>query len=245
MAFRKKADVILAHKPDILVVPECEHPDKLKFTGATAKPKDSLWFGKNTNKGLGIFSYSKYRFTVLDMHNPDLRMIVPIAVSGGDTDFVLYAVWANNPSDPDGAYVGQVWKAIHHYKDHLSDKLSILAGDFNSNTIWDKPRRTGNHSHVVSYLEEKKIYSAYHLHHKQVQGKEKHPTQYMYRHKDKPYHLDYCFVSHQFSKRLKSVEIGEYNFWTRYSDHVPLIVTFRTTRTKRTIQKDIVDGGIR
>ena len=31
MAFRKKADFILTYKPDILIVPECEHPDKLKF----------------------------------------------------------------------------------------------------------------------------------------------------------------------------------------------------------------------
>jgi hypothetical protein len=31
MAFRKKADLILAHKPDILIVPECEHPDKLNL----------------------------------------------------------------------------------------------------------------------------------------------------------------------------------------------------------------------
>jgi exodeoxyribonuclease III len=31
MAFRKKADFILTYKPDILIVPECEHPDKLLF----------------------------------------------------------------------------------------------------------------------------------------------------------------------------------------------------------------------
>ena len=31
MAFRKKASIILNYKPDILIVPECEYPDKLKF----------------------------------------------------------------------------------------------------------------------------------------------------------------------------------------------------------------------
>ena len=59
MAFRKKAGYILAHKPDILVVPECEHPDKLKFSDTLLKPSDTLWFGTNSNKGLGIFSYAK------------------------------------------------------------------------------------------------------------------------------------------------------------------------------------------
>jgi endonuclease/exonuclease/phosphatase family metal-dependent hydrolase len=102
----------------------------------------------------------------------------------------------------------------------------ILAGDFNSNTIWDKKYREGNHSHVVKRLEEKNIYSTYHLHYKREQGKEKHPTLYMYRHKDKPYHIDYCFVSSDLVGKLKSVKIGSHQFWARYSDHVPLIVTF-------------------
>jgi len=28
-AFRKKADIIMAQRPDILVVQECEHPDSM------------------------------------------------------------------------------------------------------------------------------------------------------------------------------------------------------------------------
>jgi exodeoxyribonuclease-3 len=55
MAFRKKADIILSHKPDILIVPECEHTDKLLFSNNTQKPTHALWFGQNKNKGLGIF----------------------------------------------------------------------------------------------------------------------------------------------------------------------------------------------
>ena len=42
MAFRKKADFILIHKPDILIVLECEHPDKLLFSIDTPKPADIL-----------------------------------------------------------------------------------------------------------------------------------------------------------------------------------------------------------
>lgn len=226
MAFRKKADIILMHQPDILVVPECEHPNKLLFNDDTPKPTDSLWFGQNQNKGLGIFSYGHFRFQVLDFHNDSLKMIVPIAVSGGQFDFTLFAIWANNPGDPDGAYVTQVWKAIHHYDTSITSKQTILIGDFNSNTIWDKPRREGNHSAVVKRLEEKGIYSVYHKHFNQTQGKEQHPTWYMYRHHDKPYHLDYCFVSIDMLECLKSVEVGNYEFWTKYSDHVPVIVTF-------------------
>lgn len=77
--FRKKADSILSFAPDILVVQECEHPDKILNSKAT----DFLWFGDNQNKGLGIFSFSNYRFTLLDCHTLDYKFIVPISVTGG------------------------------------------------------------------------------------------------------------------------------------------------------------------
>ena len=226
MAFRKKAEIILAYKPDILIIQECEHTDKLIFESGTPKPTDALWFGNNLHKGLGIFSYSDFRFKLLNIHNPELQIIIPIAVSGKYFDFSLYAIWANNPADIDGPYVTQVWKAIHHYDAAITKRKTVLIGDFNSNTIWDKPRRVGNHSAVVECLGKKGIYSVYHRHFKQTQGKELHPTLYMYRHKNKPYHIDYCFASADIIKHLKSVEIGDYDYWKRYSDHVPLIATF-------------------
>ena len=226
MAFRRKAGIILKHKPDILIVQECEQPEKLKFDKNIPLPNQSFWFGNNPHKGLGIFSYGKFRLKLLKTHNPDIQTIVPLSVTGGPVDFTLYAIWAWNPSDDDGPYVEQIWKALHHYDKHLTNKPVILAGDFNSNTIWDRPKRIGNHSAVVKRLEEKKIYSIYHWHYKQEQGKEKHPTLYMYRHKDKPYHIDYCFVSADLLTKLQSVEIGKHRFWTKHSDHVPLIVSF-------------------
>ena len=226
MAFRKKAEFILVHQPDILIVPECENPDKLKFNPDVRQPTDFLWFGKNPNKGLGIFSYSNCRFSLQENYNPAFRTIVPVAFTGGDIDFILYAIWAYNPSDPDGCYVEQVWKAIEHYDDSIANKQTMLIGDFNSNAIWDKKHRASNHSNVVKRLENKNIFSCYHLHHKQIQGKEQHPTLYMYRHKDKPYHLDYCFVSEDLAEKISLVEIGDYDGWKDHSDHVPVMVTF-------------------
>jgi len=227
MAFRKKAGYILALHPDILIVPECEHPDKLVFEDGLPYPTDSLWFGTNHHKGLGIFSYSQFWFTLHQMYNPLFRMIVPIQVHGGHANFILYAVWANNPQDPDGQYVEQVWKAVQYYDALLHNQTSVWAGDFNSNTIWDRKHRIGNHSHLVERLEENGIISCYHLYHQQEQGKEKHPTLYLYRHKDKPYHLDYCFASNDLIQQIESVEIGEADLWLQHSDHVPLIVRFK------------------
>jgi exodeoxyribonuclease-3 len=231
MAFRKKASYVLEHKPDILIIIECEHPDKLKYKHDVPAPSDQLWFGKNQHKGLAIFSYCDFRFKVMDCHNENFKMVIPIEVTDGKISFTLFLIWAYNPDDRDGRYITRVWKAIQHYDELLTNKLAILIGDFNSNTIWDyKKHRLGSHSSVVNQLESKGIVSCYHLHHNQIQGKEQHPTYYMYRHKNKPYHIDYCFVSTEMIKQLKSMEVGEYDYWMKYSDHVPLIVTFDDTR---------------
>ena len=44
--------------------------------------------------------------------------------------------------------------------------------------------------------------------------------------------IDYCFASLDMIEHLKSVEVGDYDFWIKYSDHVPVIVTFDTTFMK-------------
>ena len=180
MVYRKKAELVLAHKPDIVVVPECEHPDKLKFEAGTTLPNDIFWFGKNQHKGLGVFSYTEYKFKLDDSHNHDFRTVLPLSVSNKKIEFTLFAIWANNPEDRGFQYVGQVWKAINFYADLLKNRKTILAGDFNSNTIWDKPRREGNHSTVVEFLAKKDIHSTYHKFFDQIQGKEKHNTLFMY-----------------------------------------------------------------
>lgn len=226
MAYRKKADFILKEKPDILIIPECECPDKLKFNTGTPIPTDIFWYGSNPNKGLAVFSYCDYKFQLLEIHNPDFKNIIPLSVSDGQFDFTLFAIWANNPQDKDGHYITQVWKAINYYDKLLLNSRTMLIGDFNSNTIWDRVSREGNHSTVVEKLAAKNIFSTYHKFHDQIQGKEKHPTLFMYRHENKPYHIDYCFASTDLIDKLINVEVGNYADWTKHSDHKPLIVTF-------------------
>src|SRR6478735_2440445 len=113
MAFRRKANQLLAHKPDIVIIPECEHPDKLKFEPGFPKPNDIFWFGNNQNKGLGAFSYSNYKFKLVDSHKPDYRIILPLIATNRKNEFTLFAIWANNPQDRGYQYIGQVWKAIN------------------------------------------------------------------------------------------------------------------------------------
>jgi endonuclease/exonuclease/phosphatase family metal-dependent hydrolase len=119
-----------------------------------------------------------------------------------------------------------VWKAINYYDHLLSDKRTILVGDFNSNTIWNKGYREDNHSAVVKKLETKNIYSAYHKFYGYQQGEQEHPTLFMYCHLNKPYHIDYCFASIDFIEKLTNVEVRLYEEWTYCSDHKPLALTF-------------------
>jgi exodeoxyribonuclease-3 len=232
MAFRKKAHAIVGLEPDILVVPECESPDKLMFDIYAPKPRHSLWYGTNPNKGLGIFSYSNFKFKELDCHNRELKMVVPIEVSNGEEAFTLFAIWANNTNDKQNQYVGQIWKALAHYDSLLSRGPLILVGDFNSNSIWDKPKRIGNHTHVVEKLLEKDIHSCYHKHTGDEQGKEGQATLYMYRDNNKGYHIDYCFASQEYIQKLNSVEVGDFTTWSKYSDHMPLIIDFKNSKAE-------------
>jgi hypothetical protein len=51
-AFRKKVEVILNYRPDILIVPKSEHPDKLILSGTNLRPNCFHWHGDNIHKGL-------------------------------------------------------------------------------------------------------------------------------------------------------------------------------------------------
>ncbi|MDO3627910.1 endonuclease/exonuclease/phosphatase family protein [Mucilaginibacter sp. BT774] len=223
MAFRKKVDLLLQYQPDLLIIQECEHSDKIIFP---VTPTGIIWYGDNQHKGVGVFSFGNCKLELLSVHEPSFKTILPIVVSGGDVDFTLFAIWANNPQDKGYQYVGQVWKAIHHYEQLIKSERTILIGDFNSNSIWDKPKRVGNHTHLVDKLGIKQIKSVYHHHFGQTHGAEQHPTFNLYKSADKPYHLDYCFVSEDLMLKLTDVQIGAHDNWKKYSDHLPLIIDF-------------------
>lgn len=225
-AFRKKGNTILTHQPDILIVQECEHPNKLLFGSTTQKPNDLYWHGDNIHKGIGIFSYSDYKFDLLENFNPEFRYILPFRVTGHGQTFFLFAIWAMNYKEiPQARYIGQIWLAINYYNTLLGDS-TILIGDFNSNKIWDNKDRVGNHTAVVNKLAEKNIYSMYHRYLNLEQGQEKHSTFFLHRNIKKPYHIDYCFASADLYDKLQYVEVGKFGDWIAHSDHVPLIINF-------------------
>jgi exonuclease III len=223
-AFRKKHEAILSQKPDILIITECECEGKLQFDKLTPRPNDFIWYGDSPNKGIGIFSYSDYNLEILPSFNPNYRYILPIKVSNPNGSFLLFAIWAmDNKEFPEARYIGQIWLALNYYVELLHLPI-ILTGDFNSNKIWDEKDRVGNHSAMVNLLKKKNIHSIYHSQEGKEQGKEAHPTFYMYRKQEKPYHIDYFFVSKKLNKKGTKLSVGLYEKWSHLSDHVPLIL---------------------
>ena len=225
MAFRQKNDAILKYKPDILIVPECENENKLKFGKLTPTPNDFFWYGNNENKGIGVFSYSDdYKFKINEEFNSNFRYIIPLSVYGKKT-FNLFAIWTmNTPQNLRNRYIAQLWKAVNHY-DLLLKEDSILIGDLNSNKIWDneKPQRIGTHSVVVDLLKAKNIYSIYHKYFNEEHGEETRPTYFFHNKESKSFHIDYCFASLKLLSNI-SYSMGTYNEWIKLSDHVPIIV---------------------
>lgn len=226
MSFRKKLEVILEEKPDILIIPESENPEKFKLKKGIPEPEDSFWFGDNPNKGIGVYTYNGYKIQILKDHNRDFRFIVPLLISNQEIEFILFATWCQKPEKSDN-YGTHTWNAISYYAELLKNDKVIIAGDLNSSSIWDKPYREANHTNIVNRLNEKGIKSTYHIYNNEDQGKEKSATLYLHRKIDRPYHIDFCFASDYFIKKLEKVEVGEYEKWTNYSDHKPVIVDFK------------------
>ena len=65
-AFRKKANVILNYRPDILVVQECEKADKLVFNSLGQRLNDFYWSGSNihTHNFPPVLSYILHQHRV-------------------------------------------------------------------------------------------------------------------------------------------------------------------------------------
>lgn len=137
MAFRKKAEIISTYMPDVLIIPECEHPDKVTFREGLPNPTDKLWFGQNQNKGLAVFTFGGLKIKSLN-HSTLFKFILPLNIYSDKISLTVFAIWAQKPEYHD-CYTEQVWNTVHFYGDILCNKSVILAGDFNSNSIWDKP----------------------------------------------------------------------------------------------------------
>ena len=224
MAFRKKYKQILPFKPDLLVLQECEHIDKLGEILEAMNYYQIIWHGINLNKGIAVISFNNIEIELASDFNQDFDFVLPLKFKLKHKWINLFSVWAMpNKTHPSKSYIGQVWAAANYYKATLS-QTSIWIGDFNSNAIWDKQRKDGNHSDLVQLFNDYNILSLYHRQFEIEHGCEQYPTLYLLKKKNRPYHMDYCFLSNELINDKTKVEIGHYEDWIKWSDHMPLII---------------------
>jgi exodeoxyribonuclease-3 len=122
-------------------------------------------------------------------------------------------------------YVLGVVRAIRRCASLIQSQPTVLLGDFNSNTFWDRLYpRDANHTALVQRLHELGCVSAYHHFFGEEHGAESRPTYFHYNHGDKPYHLDYCFVPRAWTPRIRRILVGKHDQWRRWSDHRPVVV---------------------
>lgn len=236
-ALRKKTKEADSLGADVLVIQECENPmESTKIFRDWAG--DYLWIGQNKNKGVGVFPRKGNFATQLEWsglfeingfkrphlshtwNTADLKLFIPFRINDY---YTVLGVWTKGSDSEIFGYMGQFWKYLQIHDTELSGPKTLILGDFNSNTIWDKPDRWWSHSGVVSELSALGIESLYHHQTGEVQGAEKQPTFYLHRKKEKSYHIDYAFLS-QDLLQFSNIVIGNREEWIGISDHMPVTI---------------------
>lgn len=238
MALHDKLHRLRELQPDIAIIPECASPDILRSKAGLATPDEMQWIkGKSDHKGVGVFGFNGYKLEPFQDYEPAINFALPLLVSG-PSRFHLLAVWAFNKSNKIRASdPGPLIRALDHYRGFLTSAPSIVAGDFNNHFVFDRPGRASNHANALVAFDRLGMFSAYHHANAVAAGSESHPTLFWMRHQDKPYHIDYCFLSDSWRGTIHRADIGAFEDWASDSDHMPLVVDFQKEETESSAEE--------
>lgn len=219
-AFRRKFDRLEAIDADILVVQECEDPSQ-STAEYRAWAGTHVWVGYGKNKGIGIFPRRGQKIERLVWPDHGFELFLPVRIDG---NIDVLGVWTQQATSSKLSYIGQFWHYLQVHQSSLQPS-TIIAGDFNSNAIWDRPRRSWNHSDCIREMEGLGFRSLYHRLTGEEQGREAQPTFYLHRHLAKPYHIDFVFAHLDLlDGNSFGAWVGHADDWLAWSDHMPIAV---------------------
>lgn len=217
-ALRRKTHLLDRLDADLLIIQECEDPAQAP-ADYRAWAGEHVWTGRGKNRGIGLFARRGQNLRRLDWPDEGCKHFLPVKVD----DLDVLAVWTQNAKPRRFSYVGQLWNYLHANRATLGP-ASLVAGDFNSSSIWDTHRPVWSHSDCVRLLGERGLRSLYHHATGEPQGKESRPTYFQARHETKPYHIDYIFVHDTLlGQGQATATVGRPADWLSASDHMPLI----------------------
>jgi endonuclease/exonuclease/phosphatase family metal-dependent hydrolase len=213
-AFGRKAGELLALKPDVAILQECERdlevPHGYKY----------IWTGALPKMGLGVLA-----------RDPDARpeqfdekwtFFLPVTLP--NLNLRVLGTWAfhRRASKVGPDRVGMIGPVLESLGSWLGEGRSLMAGDFNHNVRWDTPRGSNNFRSAVHQLRHLGLRSAYHESSLEGFGTEKAATHHFRRKQADPYHIDYCFLHH--TLKCSNVQVLATPAWLALSDHMPLVV---------------------
>ncbi len=211
--FREKYKDIAALDADIYIIQECENPVTCKNKEYYVFVKNGFWKGDWSYKGLMVFTTrNDIKLELLDWAGEDKRYFIPVRVNGS---FTLVASWACEP------YCEELYDWLEIVLPNI-DEGTIIIGDLNSNIALDSKhiKKSGkSFGKVLEALQQKGLMDMWTYLRKEEGGKESVPTFFLYRHLDKPLHLDHCLAS---PRMVKSMTIHARWQWLALSDHLPI-----------------------
>ena len=218
--FRDKYHLLDKYNADILIIQECEDPQHSSNSAYKLWAKNYLWIGDNKHKGLGIFAQTNNTLETLFPTSNTYQLFLPVLINN---QYPLIGVWTKSASTTKKGYINQLWNFLVENRKALDFSKIIIAGDWNSNSQWDKKRPEGNHTDVVKLLKIENVHSAYHYLNNVEQGVEKEATFFLYRKIEKSFHIDYIFVNKSWFTQDSSFSLFRPDEWLKHSDHVPIL----------------------
>lgn len=216
MGFDRKRPLVEALEPDVIILPEVSQ----RHIAETDAPFKT-WVGSNPNKGLGVIGFTNRSYALHEAGRL-LPWHIPFTVDGVN----IIALWAH-VRDKDLKYVRVTHEIVDRHADFLASAPSLLMGDFNSNSVWDREHPGRNHSMLVDKLHGLGLQSVYHQADRVAHGAETTKTYFHTKKLHFGYHIDYAFLG----GASASLHIGHHENWLQYSDHMPLILDIKPIRS--------------
>lgn len=219
--FRNKCDLIIKLDPDIIIIQECENPKSNKYPKKFMEYMPYyLWIGDRNFQGLGIFS--KKKITNNNWDDGGNKYLISCNVND---EFNLIGVWCKEDKVLKKNYIVQLCNYLMINQEAIKRSKCIIAGDLNSFHDYKCRPIEYMHTTVMDRLNHDfKVKSLYHHYNGIDHGNETEYTFYMRKNKEKYYHVDYMLGCKCFYESISNIEIGKYDDWIKFSDHMPLLL---------------------